>query len=57
MIIRLLDSAKDDLRYGWLFYERQSPGLGNRFLDAIEADVRALKVYSGIHIKVASIGC
>jgi hypothetical protein len=46
--IRLLDSAKDDLRNGWLFYERQIPGLGDRFLAAIEADVRALSIYGGI---------
>ena len=53
MDIRLLDSAKDDLRNGWLFYERQIPGLGDRFLAAIEADVRALSIYGGIHLKVA----
>jgi hypothetical protein len=40
--IRLLDGAKEDLRYGWFFYERQAPGLDDRFLDAIEADVRPL---------------
>jgi hypothetical protein len=50
--IRLLDGAKEDLRNGWFFYERQSPGLGNRFLDAIEADVQALPLYAGIHLKV-----
>ncbi|MFM7514276.1 MAG: hypothetical protein ACKO3F_13165, partial [Cyanobium sp.] len=37
MDIRLLDGAKEDLRNGWFFYERQAPGLGDRFLDAIEA--------------------
>ena len=42
MDIRLLESAKEDLRSGWFFYERQSPGLGDRFLDAIEADVYAI---------------
>ena len=42
MNIRLLESAKDDLRSGWSFYERQSPGLGNTFLAAIDSDVQTL---------------
>jgi hypothetical protein len=50
--IRLLESAKEDLRSGWFFYERQAPGLGDRFLDAIEADVRLLPAYAGIHLQV-----
>ncbi|APD49351.1 hypothetical protein BM449_05535 [Synechococcus sp. SynAce01] len=52
MDIRLLDAARDDLRNGWIFYERQLVGLGDRFLDAIEADVRFLSLYAGIHSKV-----
>ena len=52
MDIRLLDSAKEDLRIGWLFYDRQAPGLGDRFLDAVEADVRLLPWYAGIHLRV-----
>jgi plasmid stabilization system protein ParE len=52
MDIRLLDGAKEDLRNGWFFYERQSPGLGDRFLDAIEAEVQTLALYAGIHLKV-----
>jgi len=50
--IRLLDGAKQDLRNGWFFYERQAQGLGDRFLDAIEADVRQLSAYAGIHLQV-----
>ena len=50
--IRLLDRAKEDLRSGWLFYERQAIGLGDRFLDAIELDVRQLSTYAGIHLQV-----
>ena len=42
MDIRLLEDAKRDLRSGWFFYERQAPGLGDRFpfalYDLIEAD-------------------
>ena len=52
MDIRLLDGTKEDLRNGWFFYERQSPGLGDRFLDAIEAEVQTLALYAGIHLKV-----
>lgn len=52
MDIRLLDAARDDLRNGWLFYERQAVGLGDRFFDAIEADVQSLAVYAGIHLQV-----
>ncbi len=52
MDIRLLEGAKRDLRSGWFFYELQSPGLGDRFLDAIEADVRLLPAYAGIHLQV-----
>lgn len=49
MRIRLLESARDDLRDGWLFYQRQSPGLGEYFLDCLQADVRSLLIYAGIH--------
>ena len=49
MEIRLLESAKEDLRDGRRFYEKQSPGLGDYFLDCIQADVRSLTVYAGIH--------
>jgi len=50
--IRLLDVARDDLRNGWIFYECQLVGLGDRFLDAIEADVQSLSLYAGILSKV-----
>ena len=52
MNIRLLESAKDDLRSGWSFYERQSPGLGNTFLTAIDSDVQTLVLYAGTHRKL-----
>jgi plasmid stabilization system protein ParE len=47
--IRLLESAKDDLREGWRFYEDQAAGLGDYFLDCIQLDVRSLRLYAGIH--------
>ena len=54
MDIRLLEGAKEDLRNGWFFYERQTTGLGDRFLNAIEADVRLLPAYAGIHLQVGT---
>ncbi len=49
--IRILESAKDDLREGFRFYENQSRGLGEYFLDSIQSDVRSLQVFAGIHVK------
>ena len=49
MEIRILETAKEDLREGWKFYERNAAGLGEYFLDCIQADVRSLKVFGGIH--------
>ncbi len=49
MEIRLLESAKEDLRQGWIFYEENAVGLGDYFLDCIQADVHSLKIYAGIH--------
>jgi hypothetical protein len=47
--IQLLESAKEDLREGWKFYELASAGLGDYFLDCIQADVRSLNVFAGVH--------
>ena len=49
MNIRLLETAKDDLREGWNFDEQNAVGLGDYFLDCMQADVRSLKVFAGIH--------
>ena len=49
MEIRLLDAAKEDLREGWNFYQSKAPGLGDYFLDCIQADVRSLTLFAGIH--------
>ncbi len=50
MEIRVLESAKVDLREGYRFYENQNPGLGDYFLDSIQADVKSLRIYAGIHV-------
>jgi hypothetical protein len=47
--IRLLETAKEDLRDGWKFYEQNASGLGDYFLDCMQADVRSLNVFAGIH--------
>ncbi len=49
MEIRLLETAKEDLREGWNFYDRQSTGLGDYFLDNIQNDIQSLMSYAGIH--------
>ncbi len=51
MEIRLLEAAKEDLREGYRFYEAQSEGLGDYFLDCVQSDVRSLVMYAGIHAK------
>lgn len=51
MEIRLLDTAKSDLRDAWRFYEQQAAGLGDYFLTSIDAEVQSLHVYAGIHEK------
>lgn len=49
MIIKLLDSAEDDLVEGYHFYERKAEGLGNYFLDSLYSDIASLHIYEGIH--------
>ena len=49
MEIHLLESAKEDLKDGFRFYENQSPGLGEYFLESIQGDVKSLRIYAGIH--------
>ena len=49
MKIEILDSAEEDLIDGFKFYENQSTGLGNYFLDSIFSDIESLRVYAGIH--------
>jgi hypothetical protein len=51
MTIRILELAKRDLIRGFHFYENQSKGIGNYFLDS-------LLIYSGIHpIKFGKYHC
>jgi hypothetical protein len=49
MTIEILDSAEEDLIDGFKFYENQSRGLGDYFLDSLFSDIESLRVYAGIH--------
>ena len=49
MKVRILPEAKTDLLDGYRFYEQQSPGLGDYFLDSLFADIDSLQIYGGIH--------
>lgn len=49
MRIEILTQAKEDLSEGWLFYERQQPGIGDYFLDSLSADIESLLLHHGYH--------
>jgi hypothetical protein len=49
MRIELLNSAEKDLLDGFKFYEHQSKGLGNYFLESLFSDIDSLHIYAGIH--------
>ncbi|OIO33890.1 MAG: hypothetical protein COS94_02535 [Candidatus Hydrogenedentes bacterium CG07_land_8_20_14_0_80_42_17] len=49
MKIRILQSASQDLREGYHFYEKQNSGLGEYFKESLFSDIDSLRVYAGIH--------
>jgi plasmid stabilization system protein ParE len=49
MKILVLDEAEQDLINGFNFYESQSQGLGEYFLDSLFSDIESLKLFAGIH--------
>ena len=49
MKIRILKSAKKDLKEGFYFYESQETGLGTYFLETLSSDIESLKLFAGIH--------
>jgi plasmid stabilization system protein ParE len=51
MLVRIARSAETDLLEGFVFYEKQQPGIGDYFLDSLFADIDALALYAGVHIK------
>jgi plasmid stabilization system protein ParE len=52
MKLKILASALEDIYAGQAFYEKQTIGLGEYFLDSISADIDSLLIYSGIHRKI-----
>jgi hypothetical protein len=49
MNVQILDEAEQDLLDGYRFYESQSQGLGDYFLNTLFADIDSLRLYAGIH--------
>ena len=49
MKIRILSLAESDLLAGYRFYERQSEGVGNYFLNTLYSEIESLRLYAGIH--------
>ena len=49
MRIEILDSAEKDLIDVFRFYDRQSKGLGDYFLDSIFSDIESLHIHAGVH--------
>jgi hypothetical protein len=49
MKVRILESARKDLRAGYNFYERQEKGIGEYFLNSLFADIDSLTLYGGVH--------
>ncbi len=49
MRIKLSSAAERHLQAGYRFYESQSEGLGDYFLDSLMADVESLHIYAGVH--------
>ena len=49
MKVRILESAREDLRQGYRFYEQQQEGVGDYFLDMLSAEIDSLALYGGMH--------
>lgn len=49
MRVQIVDEAMHDLVDGSRFYERQSSGLGDYFLNTLFSDIDSLHLYGGIH--------
>ncbi len=49
MKVGILDEAQEDLLDGFRFYECQSEGLRDYFLDSLFSDIDSLQIYAEIH--------
>ena len=51
MEIEVLPSAKQDLKRGRFFYERQQHGLGKYFFQTLSLEIDSLEFFAGIHVR------
>ena len=49
--VKILRTALEDLKEGREFYNIQSPGIGEYFLDTLFSEIDSLALYGGIHPK------
>ncbi len=49
MMIQIMEEAELDLLEGFRFYDQQSAGLGDYFLNSLFSDIDSLLLYAGIH--------
>jgi len=49
--VRIGPAAEKDLEDGVRFYELQEQGLGRVFYDCLMADLGALRIFAGLHVK------
>ena len=49
MKIRILPPAVEDIGNGRIFYDFQSLGVGDYFMDSIFGEIDSLTLYAGIH--------
>jgi plasmid stabilization system protein ParE len=49
MKLKILESAKEDLKEGFYFYESQEKGVGSYFLQSLFSDIESLRLFAGIH--------
>lgn len=52
MTIKILSSASQDLIDGYNFYEKQSKGIGEYFLNTLYSDIDSLLITASIHQKI-----
>ena len=50
MRIEILGEAQQDLIDGFRFYENQTAGLGDYFLNSLFSDIDSLHLYASIHV-------
>lgn len=50
MQIKILQTAKADLKEGFAFYEAQKKGVGTYFINTLVDDIESLQLFSGVHV-------